>query len=133
MKYDQHLLEKAYNKILLKEDIANFNDVPDDPYIRNGFLPNQNNNYNDGNYESRETEEEEDREEFNDSMQEIINELGNRIASENVLKNLNNLGSNGIDDLISNLNEKEEWALKDNLIRFLYVLKDYKFSTNSSE
>jgi len=130
MKYDQHLLEKAYNKILLKEEIANFGDVPDEHSARNSFMPKQGNN---NEYENREIEEEDDREESNDSMQEIINELGNRIASENILKNLNSLGSNGIDDLISYLNEKEQWALKDNLIRFLYVLKDYEFSTNSSE
>jgi len=126
MKYDQHLLEKAYNKILLKEDIANFDNVPDDPSIKNRFTPAKGNDE-----EDREIEEEGDREESNDSMQEIIKELGNRIASENLLKNLNNLTSNGIDDLISILNEEEQWALKDNLIRFLFVLKDYEFSTNS--
>lgn len=125
MKYDQHLLESAYNKILLKEDIANFNNLPDDPSITNRFTPNKDND------ENTEIEQEDDREETNDSMQEIINELGNRIASENLLKNLNALTSNGIDDLISILNEEEQWALKDNLIRFLFVLKDYEFSTNS--
>jgi restriction endonuclease Mrr len=125
MKYDQHLLESAYKKIYVKEDIANFDNLPDDPSIKNRFTPDKDN------VENSEIEQEDEREETNDSMQEIINELGNRIASENLLKNLNALTSNGIDDLILILNEKEEWALKDNLIRFLFVLKDYEFSTNS--
>jgi restriction endonuclease Mrr len=118
MKYDQHLLESAYKKIYVREDSSFFN---------NDYDPLPNAAKKSEAEENREIEQENDREESNDSMQEIINELGNRIASPNLLKNLNMLDSNGIEDLISTLNEEQEWTLKDNLIRFLFVLKGYQF------
>jgi len=119
MKYDQHLLESAYKKIYLKEEISSFGDGEYDP------LPNP--PQKSEAEIDREIDEEDDRAETNDSIQQVINELGNRIPSENLLKNLNSLSSDAIEELISTLNENEQWVLKDNLIRFLFILKGYEF------
>jgi len=119
MKFDQHLLESAYKKIYLKEEISSFEDGEYDP------LPNP--QQKSESEIDREIDEEDDRAETNDSIQQVINELGNRIPSENLLKNLNSLSSDAIEELISTLNENEQWVLKDNLIRFLFILKGYEF------
>ena len=111
MKYDQHLLESAYKKIYIKEEISSFGD--DKAEI------------------DREIDEEDERAEVNDSVQEIINELGNRVNTEPLLKKLYDLSSDNIEPLIQTLNEEEQWTLKDNLIRFLFMLRGYEFKTNS--
>ena len=125
MKYDQHLLESAYKKVYLKEEISSFNDGEYDP------LPNPPQEPDSESEITREIDEEDDRAEVNDSVQEIINKLGDRVNTEPLLEKLNGLNSNEIDELISNLNDGEQWGLKDNLIRFLFMLRGYEFKTNS--
>jgi len=123
MKYDQHLLESAYKKIYLKEEISSFgnedyNPLPNPPQKSEAEI-------------DREIDEEDDRAEVTDSVQEIINRLGDRVNIEPLLKKLHDLSSENIETLIETLNEEEQWVLKDNLIRFLFMLRGYQFKTNS--
>ena len=119
MKYDQHLLESAYSKIYLNEAISSFGDGEYDP------LPNP--QQKSEAEIDREIDEEDDRAEVTDSVQEIINRLGDRVNIEPLLKKLNDLSSDNIETLIETLNEEEQWTLKDNLIRFLFMLRGYQF------
>lgn len=126
MKYDQHILENAYQKIYLNEADENLSSTISDrdliagnPGFR-GYNPT--NDFNDP---------EGDREEEEDKWSELLRGLEDARPSHKTLENLNGLSESDIEDLTSYLNTNEQWSLKDKLIKALFVLKGYEFKNNS--
>jgi hypothetical protein len=119
MKHDQHTLEFLYSNILIKENSLDsdlWKTQPEEFYNE----PLNNPIDSDDKKESK--------------FDIIIKELENSKASELLLNNLKDLNENEINDLIKKLNnignqsrEDNMWFLKDNLIKYLFVLSRYNF------
>lgn len=118
MTKDQVLLEQAYKKVMEgaseMEELSKLNPID--------VLPHQ---------EPIDTEEgEEPKEQL--QFAAIVQELSKSIPSENLINRLKMLPASEVQTLIDELNQlgdedERNWMLKDNLIKALFVVKDYEF------
>jgi hypothetical protein len=115
MTKDQVLLEQAYKKVMEgaseMEELSKLNPID--------VLPHQ---------EPIDVEDEEEQPQFS----AIVQELSKSIPSENLINRLKMLPSSEVRTLIDELNQlgdedERNWMLKDNLIKALFVVKDYEF------
>ena len=113
MTKDQVLLEQAYKKVLEgnseMEELSKLNPID--------VLPHQ---------------EPIDVEDKQPQFSAIVQELSKSIPSENLINRLKMLPSSEVRTLIDELNQlgdedERNWMLKDNLIKALFVVKDYEF------
>ena len=116
MTKDQVLLEQAYKKVLESnsemEELSKLHPID--------VLPHQ------------EPMDLEDEEEPKMQFSAIIDDLSKSIPSENLINRLKMLPKFEVQTLIDELNQlgdedERNWMLKDNLIKALFVVKDYEF------
>ena len=115
MTKDQVLLEQAYKKVLEgnseMEELSKLNPID--------VLPHQ---------EPIDVDDKEEQPQFS----AIVQKLSKSIPSENLINRLKMLPASEVQTLIDELNQlgdedERNWMLKDNLIKALFVVKDYEF------